>query len=648
MGYLYISYSRQNNETAQRLVASLQQRGYTVWIDSADLSPGAQWAEQIASAIAEAEVFITLLSPATVVNRTVHNEIRLAESSRRPIIPVLIEPSAIPASLINRQVVDGSGDWDAFINKLANAIDASAMSHKISQRPTAVSHLKTEIPEQARAGKRSRLYTISLAIIILVILVAIAMITILPSNFSVSGSGGPIATGDGGQQQQVTTPTPLAFVNLVFAVQEIPRGYRIRADQVELRPWPQEAAPLNSLTNIEDVIDNYSRSIIVRGQPILANMLVDEMTVVQEIAQELAQLSSTATTLAETSTQQALLAKTSTIIPTVTDTLSHTPTAHVTRQALFDLTATARSQATVNATNTPTFSPVMLTATALAELMWSTQTVDATPTPETGSTRRPTQSLGTGGADPAISTEIAFAIQGTVTAFSATEASQLSPAEAAQIMSLTNNNNINLIVAIGLLSALALGTSATTLFMLWSGSDSRRTHRRTAHPSAHHGEQPSQPDSVLTETMLEDYQIFISSSDKDKAWVDILVEDLEALGYAVWWYVKDAPGLPFGNEIRSAIYHTKVFLIILSPDSMRSKHIEEEIRWAEIYDRPIIPVEYRPTNIEERFYGLAKGADIDFADDSNYKEALEFLTQAIDHHLQQRLANMQITATNDG
>jgi hypothetical protein len=124
----------------------------------------------------------------------------------------------------------------------------------------------------------------------------------------------------------------------------------------------------------------------------------------------------------------------------------------------------------------------------------------------------------------------------------------------------------------------------------------------------------------------------------------MVVEDLNSLGYLLWWYAKDAPGLPFGNEIRSAIYHTKVFLIVVSPDSMRSKHIEEEIRWAEIYDRPIIPVVCRATSIEERLYGLAKGADISFIDD--YKEALEFLAQAIDHHLQQRIEKMMTDSTS--
>jgi hypothetical protein len=237
-------------------------------------------------------------------------------------------------------------------------------------------------------------------------------------------------------------------------------------------------------------------------------------------------------------------------------------------------------------------------------------------------------------------TQIAMQVNATVAAFRATDESALSPAEAAVIVNQTTDRTNTLVFVVGILAALALGTTGSLLFLVWSGADFNRRWR-TAHLTAHAAAttttetDPQPPEEP--EKLLEEYQIFISSSDRDKEWVDILVEDLEALGYLVWWYVKDAPGLPFGNEIRSAIYHTKVFTIILSPDSMKSKHVEEEIRWAEIFNRPIVPVLHRSISVEERLYGLAKGADIDFTDKADYRTALELLTQAIEHYLRKRL-----------
>jgi hypothetical protein len=220
-----------------------------------------------------------------------------------------------------------------------------------------------------------------------------------------------------------------------------------------------------------------------------------------------------------------------------------------------------------------------------------------------------------------------------VSAIRATEEGSLSASELALIAPLSQRNDTAVVLA-GLVAALSLGISGAALFIVLR-TNTRRPPPRRAH-SPHHGQ--ANPQQVtLPEPLLADFQVFTSSSEKDREWVERLIEDLQTMGYLVWWYAKDAPGLPFGNEIRSAIYHTKVFMIVLSPDSMISKHVEEEIRWAEIYDRPIVPVLYRTVSVEERLYGLAKGADIDFSDDAAYRESLDFLAQAIEHYLQKRL-----------
>lgn len=229
---------------------------------------------------------------------------------------------------------------------------------------------------------------------------------------------------------------------------------------------------------------------------------------------------------------------------------------------------------------------------------------------------------------------VQVAVAATVAAVRATEERSLSAAELALVAPLTQMDSTPLLLT-GLVSALSLGTAGAALVIVLR-TNQRHTLPRRAH-APHHSGQPDQAQALLPAPLLADFQVFTSSSEKDRQWVERLIEDLETMGYLVWWYAKDAPGLPFGNEIRSAIYHTKVFLIVLSPDSMQSKHVEEEIRWAEIYDRPIVPVLYRPISLDERLYGLAKGADIDFANDAYYREALELLTQAIDHHLQKRL-----------
>ena len=481
MGYIYISYSRKNAEFTRRLVSDLETHGYTTWVDTDDLQAGDQWANQIEAAIQGAEVFLTLLSTATLNNRTVEREIAIAQQARKPIVPVMVEAVPITPALLNRQVVDATGEWGAFIDHLVNAIDASTASLNV-------------------------------------------------------------------RRVQPPVPPPIPPVPMPAPASQLPK-------RAGCRMWVIVAAGLIGITLLAVVV-------ITLSMPSIGS---------------------------------------SSSFPT--------------------------STTTPRPTNQPTRAPT--------QTVTSTQHAVA-PTGDDSSEAPPPTST------KDIAAEVAVVVERTMVAYRATESSQLSPAEAAQFGAFTGNSNNGWIYMSGMMAALALGVSITALVII--RSNNRQPARLTSHRSGHHAGSAPHPETVLPEQLLEDYQIFVSSSEKDKDWARMVVEDLSSLGYLLWWYAKDAPGLPFGNEIRSAIYHTKVFLIVVSPDSMRSKHIEEEIRWAEIYDRPIIPVVCRATSIEERLYGLAKGADISFIDD--YKEALEFLAQAIDHHLQQRIDKMMTDSTS--
>ncbi len=537
MGYIYISYSRNDGDTARKLQEALQTRGYTLWIDYQDLSAGSVWASQIDQAIQAAEIFIVLLSPSAVESRTIQNEIALAEKLQKPIIPMLIARTPLPPSLANRQFVDATGDWEQTLTKLVQAIEASAHLPPARRVQTApAGPAMPPAPMARRAGRRilllAAVFVVALVLIILLIVVGFGANRALP----------PI-----------------------------------------------------------DVAQSRDTS---------------------EAQTQISQRASQTAAIQQTQASSGEPTATPTPRPTATVAIAPSPT-----RGGSSLTLTTEAQAVTS----PALSPqeVQRTATALAELIQ-----DATPSPtrELAGTPGATTLPETGGGGKFLfETVVAEAVQATSVAFQATEQSVLSPAEAAQLAALRTSDDNSLVVFTGLLAALAVGMSVSVLVMVWSTRD-MRFRRSTAHP-----QQSAHPEKPLPDKLLEEYQIFISCSDQDKDWVHILVEDLEALNYLVWWYVKDAPGLPFGNEIRNAIFHTKVFLIVLSPDSMKSKHVEEEIRWAEIYDRPIIPVLHRVIAVEERLYGLAKGADIDFSDDQGYKNALELLTQAIDHYLKQRL-----------
>ncbi len=60
---VFISYCRDDIETARRLYDDLNARGFTPWMDKVDILPGERWKAKITAAIKECDYFIALLSP---------------------------------------------------------------------------------------------------------------------------------------------------------------------------------------------------------------------------------------------------------------------------------------------------------------------------------------------------------------------------------------------------------------------------------------------------------------------------------------------------------------------------------------------------------------------------------------------------------
>ncbi|MFN8376516.1 MAG: Flp pilus assembly protein CpaB [Anaerolineae bacterium] len=112
------------------------------------------------------------------------------------------------------------------------------------------------------------------------------------------GGGGTPATdvtpgttdNTGGNQavDQLPTATPIEFVEIVIAVQRMPRGFRITPNAVELRRWPLEAAPFNSIRSLEDVVGKIARTDIFVEQPILVDMVVEDLSQLANVGSDLA------------------------------------------------------------------------------------------------------------------------------------------------------------------------------------------------------------------------------------------------------------------------------------------------------------------------------------------------------------------------
>jgi Flp pilus assembly protein CpaB len=113
---------------------------------------------------------------------------------------------------------------------------------------------------------------------LIILLGVIAAVVLLPQFLPSGGGGGTDQAEATRPPEALPTPTPFPIVEIVVAVQELPRGIRIPAENaVELRPWPAEAAPFNSLQSLDDVVGKIARTDIPRESPVLSTMLVDNL-----------------------------------------------------------------------------------------------------------------------------------------------------------------------------------------------------------------------------------------------------------------------------------------------------------------------------------------------------------------------------------
>lgn len=96
---IFISYSRRDAAFALGLQARLNDQGWGAWLDSEKLQTGQRWREEIVQAITGCDYFVLVLSSRSIQSENVVKELSLAESSSKPILPLMIEPVEIPNSM---------------------------------------------------------------------------------------------------------------------------------------------------------------------------------------------------------------------------------------------------------------------------------------------------------------------------------------------------------------------------------------------------------------------------------------------------------------------------------------------------------------------------------------------------------------------
>jgi hypothetical protein len=113
---------------------------------------------------------------------------------------------------------------------------------------------------------------------------------------------------------------------------------------------------------------------------------------------------------------------------------------------------------------------------------------------------------------------------------------------------------------------------------------------------------------------------FISYSRTNSAFAVRLAKDLKSAGYDVWLDQLDIPtGTRWDDQIETALETCTTFMIILSPESMQSQNVKDEIGFAIDTGKNILPVKIKSADIPLR---LRRFQYVDFTN-RPYEESLK-------------------------
>ena len=108
--------------------------------------------------------------------------------------------------------------------------------------------------------------------------------------------------------------------------------------------------------------------------------------------------------------------------------------------------------------------------------------------------------------------------------------------------------------------------------------------------------------------------IFISYARKDRAAVDTLRHDLERARSTVWLDDELTGGQAWWETILGEIRSCKLFVFALSPDSLRSKACQAELRYAVELKRPLLAVMVKAVSVQLAPAAIADTQIIDYTE----------------------------------
>ncbi|MEM1252566.1 MAG: toll/interleukin-1 receptor domain-containing protein [Cyanobacteria bacterium P01_H01_bin.21] len=120
--FLFLSYSRREVPFVNGLQNHLEKSGYEVWLDYHDLVPGKPWLEQILHGISKTDIFLLVISRASMGSENVDYEWKQALALNKRIILIIFEAIELPEELKACEWIDFRGSFKKAATQLITQI----------------------------------------------------------------------------------------------------------------------------------------------------------------------------------------------------------------------------------------------------------------------------------------------------------------------------------------------------------------------------------------------------------------------------------------------------------------------------------------------------------------------------------------------
>ena len=151
-GHYFLSYSRRDQDTALRLAGDLRAVGADIWIDQVDIRPSERWDRTVEAAVRDCAGMVLVLSPRSVASDHVLDEVAVALSAGKPVIPVLIEACETPLRLSKVQHIDATVDFEGAVTRCRKAMDRAARQPSPAAPAPAADRSPAAIPAEVTAA----------------------------------------------------------------------------------------------------------------------------------------------------------------------------------------------------------------------------------------------------------------------------------------------------------------------------------------------------------------------------------------------------------------------------------------------------------------------------------------------------------------